>query len=193
MTLQMLNEFEEIIVERLIERMGVQPEQARTIVNTYLPVIRLLDDQHDSAAIQAERYYRAFQNQVNPQRWVKHIQQTRVKYSTKHMQDRELKTQRTPSKPSRVASRNREAAKKLGSSLVRAKPSKSKVTVVSPHSPAAIQKLIQQASNRGSVLVVREVPGPYVTVKSSQVNAEPINAAGVVKRLKRLHLQKGRL
>ncbi|OMF73012.1 hypothetical protein BK142_19270 [Paenibacillus glucanolyticus] len=66
------NSFEKLIIEKLID-FGISRLEADEIVLKYLPVIHALNDTHDSARIQAERYYNAHQNNVNPTDWLEKI------------------------------------------------------------------------------------------------------------------------
>ncbi|MFC5649493.1 hypothetical protein ACFPYJ_10180 [Paenibacillus solisilvae] len=72
-----LTGFEKMIVSKLVEYHGCQPDEANAIVQKYLPVIRLLDDNHDSARIQAERYFSAYKQGTDPGQWVSKILQYR--------------------------------------------------------------------------------------------------------------------
>jgi hypothetical protein len=74
---EILTEFEKMIVAKLVEYHGCQHNEANTIVQKYLPVIRLLDDNHDSARIQAERYFSAYDKGTDPDQWVTKILQYR--------------------------------------------------------------------------------------------------------------------
>ncbi|MBT2761884.1 hypothetical protein [Paenibacillus sp. ISL-20] len=64
--------FENLIVEKLID-FGISRLEADEIVLKYLPVIHELNDTHDSARIQAERYYNAHLNNVKPTEWLEKI------------------------------------------------------------------------------------------------------------------------
>lgn len=72
-----LTQIEEIIMEKMIEHFGCQKDEALAIITKYLPVIRLLDDQHDGARLQAKRYIDAFHRGVNPDEWVAKIRRIR--------------------------------------------------------------------------------------------------------------------
>lgn len=77
-----LTPFEEIIIEKMIEYQGCRPEEARNIILKYLPVIRLIDDDHDSARNQARRYYDAFQKGIDPGLWIKKIHRVQHAYDS---------------------------------------------------------------------------------------------------------------
>lgn len=71
-------EFEEIVLEELIKLCG--NETARKVIDTYGSVIRFLQDNHDSAKVQAERYYREYNAGTSAEDWLQHIRKTREKY-----------------------------------------------------------------------------------------------------------------
>lgn len=71
-----LNEYENIIVHEM-ESLGVLNYKATEIVNKYLPVIRELNDTHDSARIQAERYIEAYKKEIDPDVWLNKINKIR--------------------------------------------------------------------------------------------------------------------
>lgn len=74
-----LNQFEFMIIRKIVEKYGLLFHEARDVVYTYLPVIRLLDDDHDGANVQAEMYYNANKNNIPVDEWVKHINKVRQK------------------------------------------------------------------------------------------------------------------
>lgn len=77
-----LDRFEDILLKSVAEKCG-DKEKAIKIINTYLPVIRALHDNHDSSRIQAERYIKAYEANIDPKLWIEHINKTRKKYSRK--------------------------------------------------------------------------------------------------------------
>lgn len=87
-----LDRFEEIILDHLKKLCG--DKIAQKIMDTYLPVMRELQDDHDSAKIQAERFYKAYNDGIEPRKWIDHIHKTRRKYGK--MPDEEKKTVRGP-------------------------------------------------------------------------------------------------
>jgi hypothetical protein len=72
-----LTPFEEIIIEKLVRFHGYNEDIARTIIFRYLPVIRLINDHHDSARIQAERYHEAHIKDFDPKIWIEKIHHLR--------------------------------------------------------------------------------------------------------------------
>jgi hypothetical protein len=74
------NRFEELIQESL--QRFCDRDNAAKIMDTYLSLIRILADHHDGAAVQAEKYWKAYQDKINPNEWIEHIQNTRKKYGT---------------------------------------------------------------------------------------------------------------
>lgn len=71
-----LNEYEHIIVHEM-ESLGLLNYKATEIVHKYLPVIRELNDTHDSARIQAERYIEAYNKEIDPDIWLNKINKIR--------------------------------------------------------------------------------------------------------------------
>ncbi|CAN7762810.1 hypothetical protein LJR153_007132 [Paenibacillus sp. LjRoot153] len=74
-----LDRFEELIFNEL-KRFCNDDDIARVIMDDYLPVIRMLNEQHDGARVQAEMLYKNFKDGVDPTTWIKHIERTRNKY-----------------------------------------------------------------------------------------------------------------
>ncbi|MCR8644992.1 hypothetical protein NV379_20265 [Paenibacillus sp. N1-5-1-14] len=74
-----LTPFEEAIRQALIDY-HCDEAKAKRIIQTYLPVIRRLDDRHESARVLAQRYMQAADQGVRVEEWLHHIEATAAKY-----------------------------------------------------------------------------------------------------------------
>lgn len=93
--------FEELLAKTIEERHNCGEQIAEHIIDTYLPVIRELNDQHDGVRIQADRYYKAYKEDQKPKEWLEHIYRTNEIYNV----SMPIKTQ--PSVVYRVSNENK--------------------------------------------------------------------------------------
>lgn len=73
-----MDKFEEMIVNEMVNNFEISNKEAILIVSTYLPVICLLNDNHDSVRIQSERYFKAYMDNISPDDWIDKIYKLRT-------------------------------------------------------------------------------------------------------------------
>ncbi|WP_442602668.1 hypothetical protein [Paenibacillus sp. KN14-4R] len=96
-----LTPFEETIRQALIDH-HCDEAKAKRIIQTYLPVIRRIDDRHESARVLAQRYMRAAEQGVRVEDWLNHIEASAAKYG---------ETAYTPAKPVKRTSKSRKVTR----------------------------------------------------------------------------------